>query len=127
MIILDSFFNRQALQEYILLAGQHPAGGLRDKPPKYVRPFDNKMYLYSCFHAGVRMPTILRTVSPDCRLLSTVCILRLQGGRRCVRHGKVKKVYVLRSLPRPSAGQRKMVALKLSARLRTELCVILRL
>ncbi|KAF8493286.1 terpenoid cyclases/protein prenyltransferase alpha-alpha toroid [Russula emetica] len=30
----DSFFNRQALQEYILLAAQHPAGGLRDKPPK---------------------------------------------------------------------------------------------
>jgi len=30
----DSFFNKQALQEYILLAGQHPAGGLRDKPPK---------------------------------------------------------------------------------------------
>jgi protein farnesyltransferase subunit beta len=35
MMILDSFFNRRALQEYILLAGQHPAGGLRDKPPKY--------------------------------------------------------------------------------------------
>ncbi|OSC97259.1 terpenoid cyclases/Protein prenyltransferase [Trametes coccinea BRFM310] len=30
----DSLFNRQALQEYILCAGQHPAGGLRDKPPK---------------------------------------------------------------------------------------------
>jgi len=30
----ESFFNRRALQEYILLAGQHPAGGLRDKPPK---------------------------------------------------------------------------------------------
>ncbi|KAI0260116.1 terpenoid cyclases/protein prenyltransferase alpha-alpha toroid [Gloeopeniophorella convolvens] len=30
----DSLFNRRALQEYILLAGQHPAGGLRDKPPK---------------------------------------------------------------------------------------------
>ncbi|RDB18840.1 Protein farnesyltransferase subunit beta [Hypsizygus marmoreus] len=30
----DSLFNRKALQEYILLAGQHPAGGLRDKPPK---------------------------------------------------------------------------------------------
>ncbi|KAI0628312.1 terpenoid cyclases/Protein prenyltransferase [Trametes polyzona] len=30
----DSLFNRTALQEYILLAGQHPAGGLRDKPPK---------------------------------------------------------------------------------------------
>jgi prenyltransferase beta subunit len=36
MMILDSFFNRHALQEYILFAGQHPAGGLRDKPPKYV-------------------------------------------------------------------------------------------
>ncbi|KAI0919633.1 hypothetical protein AcW1_003166 [Taiwanofungus camphoratus] len=30
----DSLFNRHALQEYILYAGQHPAGGLRDKPPK---------------------------------------------------------------------------------------------
>lgn len=30
----DSLFNRRALQEYILIAGQHPAGGLRDKPPK---------------------------------------------------------------------------------------------
>ncbi|KAJ3566557.1 hypothetical protein NP233_g6928 [Leucocoprinus birnbaumii] len=30
----ESLFNRKALQEYILLAGQHPAGGLRDKPPK---------------------------------------------------------------------------------------------
>ncbi|KZV63174.1 terpenoid cyclases/Protein prenyltransferase [Peniophora sp. CONT] len=31
----DSLFNRKALQEYILLTGQHPAGGLRDKPPKH--------------------------------------------------------------------------------------------
>ena len=30
----ESSFNRKALQEYILLASQHPAGGLRDKPPK---------------------------------------------------------------------------------------------
>ena len=30
----DSLFNRKALQEYILYAGQHPSGGLRDKPPK---------------------------------------------------------------------------------------------
>ncbi|KAJ7730846.1 terpenoid cyclases/protein prenyltransferase alpha-alpha toroid [Mycena maculata] len=30
----DSLLNRKALQEYILYAGQHPAGGLRDKPPK---------------------------------------------------------------------------------------------
>ncbi|KAI0795986.1 terpenoid cyclases/Protein prenyltransferase [Abortiporus biennis] len=30
----DSLFNRKALQEYILYAGQHPAGGLVDKPPK---------------------------------------------------------------------------------------------
>ncbi|KZT64521.1 terpenoid cyclases/Protein prenyltransferase [Daedalea quercina L-15889] len=31
----DAIFNREALQEYILFAGQHPAGGLRDKPPKH--------------------------------------------------------------------------------------------
>ncbi|KAF8063540.1 terpenoid cyclases/protein prenyltransferase alpha-alpha toroid [Lyophyllum atratum] len=30
----NALFNRRALQEYILYAGQHPAGGLRDKPPK---------------------------------------------------------------------------------------------
>ncbi|KAG5646784.1 hypothetical protein DXG03_002161 [Asterophora parasitica] len=30
----DTLFNRKALQEYILYAGQHPSGGLRDKPPK---------------------------------------------------------------------------------------------
>lgn len=32
----DSLFNRIALQEYVLYAGQHTAGGLVDKPPKYV-------------------------------------------------------------------------------------------
>ncbi|TFK49209.1 terpenoid cyclases/Protein prenyltransferase [Heliocybe sulcata] len=30
----DTLFNRKALQEYVLYAGQHPTGGLRDKPPK---------------------------------------------------------------------------------------------
>ncbi|KAF8637723.1 hypothetical protein AX17_002626 [Amanita inopinata Kibby_2008] len=30
----DSLYNRKALQEYLLYASQHPAGGLRDKPPK---------------------------------------------------------------------------------------------
>ena len=33
---LEGLYNRKALQEYILYAGQHPAGGLRDKPPKSV-------------------------------------------------------------------------------------------
>lgn len=37
--VADSFFNREALQEYILFAGQHPTGGLRDKPPKQASPF----------------------------------------------------------------------------------------
>lgn len=37
--LLDSLLNRKALQEYILYAGQHPAGGLRDKPPKCVPVF----------------------------------------------------------------------------------------
>ncbi|EMD36116.1 hypothetical protein CERSUDRAFT_116025 [Gelatoporia subvermispora B] len=31
----DSLFDRAALQEYVLCAGQHAAGGLRDKPPKH--------------------------------------------------------------------------------------------
>ncbi|OBZ72750.1 Protein farnesyltransferase subunit beta [Grifola frondosa] len=39
----DSLFDRRALQEYILYAGQHPAGGLRDKPPK---PSDSYHTLY---------------------------------------------------------------------------------
>ncbi|PPQ87240.1 hypothetical protein CVT25_004090 [Psilocybe cyanescens] len=30
----DGLYNRMALQEYIIYAGQHPTGGLRDKPPK---------------------------------------------------------------------------------------------
>ena len=31
---VDSLYSRQELQEYLLWAGQHPSGGLRDKPPK---------------------------------------------------------------------------------------------
>lgn len=31
---IDALYNRQGLQEYLLWAGQHPSGGLRDKPPK---------------------------------------------------------------------------------------------
>ena len=77
------------------------------------------------FHVGIRMPTIPRTVSPVCRLHNTMCILRLQGGRRCVRHGKAKVGSVLLSLPRHSAGQRRMVVLTLSARPRTKLYVVL--
>jgi len=33
--VQDTLFDRKALQEYILYAGQHRAGGLRDKPPKW--------------------------------------------------------------------------------------------
>ncbi|KAG2136559.1 terpenoid cyclases/protein prenyltransferase alpha-alpha toroid [Suillus bovinus] len=39
----DSVWDRAALQRYILCAGQHPAGGLRDKPPK---PADSYHTLY---------------------------------------------------------------------------------
>ena len=31
---LESLWNKAALQRYILCAAQHPAAGLRDKPPK---------------------------------------------------------------------------------------------
>ncbi|KAI9444497.1 terpenoid cyclases/Protein prenyltransferase [Lactarius indigo] len=60
----DSLFSRRALQEYILIAGQHPAGGLRDKPPKQAR------YIYIIFfyyllsltsNVGMLTPTIPRT------------------------------------------------------------------
>ncbi|KAG1857016.1 terpenoid cyclases/protein prenyltransferase alpha-alpha toroid [Suillus subalutaceus] len=39
----ESLWDRAALQRYILCAGQHPAGGLRDKPPK---PADSYHTLY---------------------------------------------------------------------------------
>ncbi|THH27106.1 hypothetical protein EUX98_g7081 [Antrodiella citrinella] len=39
----NSLFNREALQEYVLYAAQHPAGGLADKPPK---PADSYHTLY---------------------------------------------------------------------------------
>jgi hypothetical protein len=32
---LDGLYDQKALQGYVLHAGQHPIGGLRDKPPKY--------------------------------------------------------------------------------------------
>lgn len=44
MLYSDSLYNRQALQEYILYAGQHPAGGLVDKPPKYMILFVNEFW-----------------------------------------------------------------------------------
>jgi hypothetical protein len=54
----DSLFDRQALQEYILLAGQHPAGGLRDKPPKYVLSFLKRRILLCsrCAQKPGRLP-----------------------------------------------------------------------
>ena len=55
----DSLFDRRALQEYILLAGQHPAGGLRDKPPKCVRPFSKSIFL--CVHVAYRNPDAYHT------------------------------------------------------------------
>jgi len=33
---VDFLYDREALQEYIICAGQHPSGGLRDKPQKSV-------------------------------------------------------------------------------------------
>ena len=116
----ESFFNRHALQEYILLAGQHPAGGLRDKPPKYVSFFPQSFIPPFMFYAGMRMPIIPRTVSPACRQHSIMCILHLVGERKCERRGKAKTMYVGLPLPSVSAGLKKKVAPTLSDRLRTE-------
>lgn len=55
----ESFFNRHALQEYILLAGQHPAGGLRDKPPKYV--FVIPAIIHTSVHVSCRNPDAYHT------------------------------------------------------------------
>ena len=33
--VKEGILNKHALQGYLLYAGQHPDGGLRDKPPKY--------------------------------------------------------------------------------------------
>ncbi|KAL0948363.1 hypothetical protein HGRIS_010945 [Hohenbuehelia grisea] len=55
----DDLFNRKALQEYILFAGQHPAGGLRDKPPKNADAY-HTMYclagLSSAQHRVIQSP-----------------------------------------------------------------------
>ena len=115
----DSLFNRRALQEYILIAGQHPAGGLRDKPPKQARV---PSFLFTCAHvlyAGTRTPTILLTAYLAYRPHSTACALHLRGEKRCVRRGKAKMASALPRLPRLSVGKRKTVALTLSVRLRT--------
>ena len=108
------------------LPGSTQLGGCATSHQSIFGSFESKLGPYLCFffHVGIRMPTIPRTVSPVCRLHNIMCILRLQGGRKCVRHGKVKVGYALRSLPRLSAGQRRMVALTLSARPQTELYVI---
>jgi len=100
----ESFFNRHALQEYILLAAQHPAGGLRDKPPKYVSLFPQSFVPPFMFDVGIRMLTIPRTVSPACRQHNIICILHLADERKCERHGKAKAVYVRLPLPSLSAG-----------------------
>ncbi|KAJ7076543.1 terpenoid cyclases/protein prenyltransferase alpha-alpha toroid [Mycena belliarum] len=56
----DSLMNRKALQEYILYAGQHPVGGLRDKPPKNADAY-HTLYclagLSSAQHKVVPSPT----------------------------------------------------------------------
>ncbi|KAF4596905.1 Protein farnesyltransferase subunit beta [Pleurotus pulmonarius] len=51
----DSFFNREALQEYILYAGQHPTGGLRDKPPKNADAYHTMYCLSGLSSAQHRM------------------------------------------------------------------------
>ena len=57
----ESFFNRRALQEYILLAGQHPAGGLRDKPPKYASSFFSQPFIPSFMFHACRNPDAYHT------------------------------------------------------------------
>jgi Prenyltransferase and squalene oxidase repeat len=121
----DSLFDRRALQEYILLAGQHPAGGLRDKPPKCVMRFSKAYSYVFTLRIGIRTPTILHIASLACQLRNTVYALHLRNGKSCVRRGKVKMACVRLHFPSLSVGQRKAAALVFSARLRTALYVVL--
>ncbi|KAF9488111.1 terpenoid cyclases/Protein prenyltransferase [Pleurotus eryngii] len=57
----DSFFHREALQEYVLYAGQHPTGGLRDKPPKNADAYHTMYCLSGLSSAQHRMfPSVER-------------------------------------------------------------------
>ena len=101
-MLADSLFNRGALQVFILIAGQYPAGGLRDKPPKQAQFFFFSV-IYLCLItllAGLRTPTILLTAYPACPHRSIVCALRRRGGQRFVPRGMAKTAFVLRLSPR---------------------------
>ena len=67
MTLADSLFNRGALQEFILIAGQYPAGGLRDKPPKQAQFFSFLLFicvLLHCLQGCGRLPYCLLHIRP---------------------------------------------------------------
>ncbi|THH18071.1 hypothetical protein EW146_g2871 [Bondarzewia mesenterica] len=57
----ESLFNCKALQEYILLVGQHVTGGLRDKPPKNADAYHTLYCLSGLSAAQHRVfPSVMR-------------------------------------------------------------------
>lgn len=95
---IDSLYSRQGLQEYLLWAGQHPSGGLRDKPPK--RAFFLKRYLLTAdrLRVGIPMHTIHVIVYLDYRLPNTAWLYRREGGVPSLRCGKVEVAVLVRQV-----------------------------
>jgi len=92
---VESVWNKPALQRYILSAAQHPAAGLRDKPPKY----DPSASLVPCeWHgalmdtdaerAGARTPITRCIASLGSRLLSIPSALYRRDALRSIRLGR---------------------------------------
>jgi protein farnesyltransferase subunit beta len=89
--VLDSFFNRKALQEYILLAGQHPAGGLRDKPPKCVlfsAPFHSYLCSYGMQESGCLPYRVLYLRLVGCTTSCVSFARTARGGARGMERGR---------------------------------------
>src|SRR6266702_400936 len=88
MMLPDSLFNRRALQEYVLIAGQHPAGGLRDKPPKQAR-ISFFIYLGSRFTQECgRLPYCLLYIRPVGRTAPCVPFTCAAGRGACGVEGR---------------------------------------
>lgn len=94
----ESVWNKAALQRYILCAAQHPAAGLRDKPPKYgsLSPYPVRISAHDALliaeRAGARTRIIRCIVSPDSQLLSTASTLYRRDVPRSIRRGRRLRV-----------------------------------
>jgi hypothetical protein len=86
----DDLYDKKALQEYILYAGQHPVGGLRDKPPKYVLFLSLEDPYQSLI--GMQIHIILFIVYLVFLQLNTIFTRLLPDGHNCRTNGNLNLV-----------------------------------